>query len=71
LFGPVFVIAMWASRRREHTAIRRARLGDRHHFYLSSDQHAFTSRTTGYIVPQHFPPGVTIRHPARAPIRTP
>ena len=26
--------------------------------FLSSDQHAFTSRTAGYIVQQHFPPGV-------------
>jgi uncharacterized protein GlcG (DUF336 family) len=26
--------------------------------FLSSDQHAFTSRTAGYIVQQHFPPGI-------------
>ncbi len=26
--------------------------------YLSSDQHAFTSRTAGFIVQQNFPPGV-------------
>jgi uncharacterized protein GlcG (DUF336 family) len=26
--------------------------------YLSSDQHAFSSRTAGFIVQQHFPPGV-------------
>ena len=26
--------------------------------YLSSDQHAFTSRTAGFIVQQHFPPGI-------------
>ena len=29
--------------------------------FLSSDQHAFTSRTAGYIVQQHFPPGVKNR----------
>jgi membrane-bound metal-dependent hydrolase YbcI (DUF457 family) len=45
LFGPVFVIAMRASRRR------------------------FTARVS--TAPQHFPPGVTIRRPTRAPIRTP
>src|SRR3979490_2740603 len=26
--------------------------------FLSSDQHAFTSRTAGFIVQQNFPPGV-------------
>src|SRR5436853_2260572 len=26
--------------------------------YLSSDQNAFTSRTAGFIIQQHFPPGV-------------
>ncbi len=26
--------------------------------FLSSDQHAFTSRTAGWIIQQHFPPGV-------------
>jgi uncharacterized protein GlcG (DUF336 family) len=31
--------------------------------YLSSDQHAFTSRTAGYIVQQNFPPGVQNRPP--------
>ena len=31
--------------------------------YLSSDQHAFTSRTAGFIVQQHFPPGVRNRPP--------
>lgn len=29
--------------------------------FLSSDQHAFTSRTAGFIVQQHFPPGVLNR----------
>lgn len=29
--------------------------------FLSSDQHAFTSRTAGFIVQQHFPPGVKNR----------
>lgn len=29
--------------------------------FLSSDQHAFTSRTAGFIVQQHFPPGVVNR----------
>ncbi len=27
--------------------------------YLSSDQNAFTSRTAGFIIQQHFPPGVS------------
>src|SRR6185436_9566522 len=27
--------------------------------FLSSDQEALTSRTAGYIIQQHFPPGVT------------
>src|ERR1700757_36913 len=27
--------------------------------YLSSNQNAFTSRTAGFIIQQHFPPGVT------------
>jgi uncharacterized protein GlcG (DUF336 family) len=31
--------------------------------YLSSDQHAFTSRTAGYIVQQNFPPGIRNRPP--------
>jgi uncharacterized protein GlcG (DUF336 family) len=31
--------------------------------FLSSDQHAFTSRTAGFIVQQHFPPGVRNRPP--------
>src|SRR5688572_8020415 len=31
--------------------------------YLSSDRHAFTSRTAGYIVQQHFPPGIENRPP--------
>ena len=26
--------------------------------FLSSNEHAFTSRTAGFIVQQHFPPGV-------------
>ena len=26
--------------------------------FLSSDQNAFTSRTAGFIIQQHFPPGV-------------
>ncbi len=29
--------------------------------FLSSDEHAFTSRTAGFIVQQHFPPGVKNR----------
>lgn len=29
--------------------------------FLSSDQHAFTSRTAGFIVQQHFPPGIKNR----------
>lgn len=31
--------------------------------FLSSNQHAFSSRTAGYIVQQHFPPGVNNRPP--------
>ncbi len=31
--------------------------------FLSSDQNAFTSRTAGFIVQQHFPPGVENRPP--------
>ncbi len=31
--------------------------------YLSSDRHAFTSRTAGFIVQQHFPPGIENRPP--------
>jgi uncharacterized protein GlcG (DUF336 family) len=31
--------------------------------FLSSDQHAFTSRTAGFIVQQHFPPGVKNKPP--------
>ena len=31
--------------------------------FLSSDQHAFTSRTAGFIVQQNFPPGVRNRPP--------
>ena len=31
--------------------------------FLSSDQHAFTSRTAGFIVQQNFPPGVENRGP--------
>jgi uncharacterized protein GlcG (DUF336 family) len=31
--------------------------------FLSSDQHAFTSRTAGFIVQQNFPPGVQNRPP--------
>lgn len=31
--------------------------------YLSSDQHAFTTRTAGFIVQQNFPPGVQNRPP--------
>ena len=29
--------------------------------FLSSDQHAFSSRTAGFIVQQHFPPGIVNR----------
>lgn len=29
--------------------------------YLSSNQHAFTTRTAGFIIQQHFPPGVANR----------
>ena len=29
--------------------------------FLSSDQHAFSSRTAGFIVQQHFPPGVAFK----------
>ena len=29
--------------------------------FLSSDEHAFTSRTAGFIVQQHFPPGIRNR----------
>lgn len=31
--------------------------------FLSSDQHAFSSRTAGFIVQQHFPPGVQNKPP--------
>src|SRR6185436_10894196 len=31
--------------------------------FLSSDQNAFTSRTAGFIVQQHFPPGVRKKPP--------
>ena len=31
--------------------------------FLSSDQHAFSSRTAGFIVQQHFPPGIQNRPP--------
>jgi uncharacterized protein GlcG (DUF336 family) len=31
--------------------------------YLSSNNHAFTSRTAGFIVKQHFPPGIKYRPP--------
>src|SRR5688572_3486229 len=31
--------------------------------FLSSDQHAFTTRTAGFIVQQNFPPGVRNRGP--------
>src|SRR6267142_1896845 len=31
--------------------------------FLSSDQNAFTSRTAGFIVGQHFPPGIRNRPP--------
>jgi len=31
--------------------------------FLSSDQHAFSSRTAGFIVQQHFPPGVRNKPP--------
>ena len=31
--------------------------------YLSSDQNAFSSRTAGFIVGQHFPPGIRNRPP--------
>src|SRR5882724_2793276 len=31
--------------------------------FLSSDQNAFTSRTAGFIVGQHFPPGIRNRTP--------
>ena len=31
--------------------------------FLSSDQHAFSSRTAGFIVQQHFPPGVNNKPP--------
>jgi uncharacterized protein GlcG (DUF336 family) len=31
--------------------------------FLSSDQHAFSSRTAGFIVQQHFPPGIRNRPP--------
>jgi uncharacterized protein GlcG (DUF336 family) len=31
--------------------------------FLSSDQHAFTSRTAGFIVQQHFPPAIRNRPP--------
>src|SRR5205807_7250525 len=34
--------------------------------YLSSDQNAFTSRTAGFIIQQHFPPGV--RNSAPGPL---
>src|SRR5437660_4658958 len=34
--------------------------------YLSSDQNAFTSRTAGFIIQQHFPPGV--RNTAPGPL---
>ena len=33
--------------------------------YLSSNQNAFTSRTAGFIIQQHFPPGVRTLRPAR------
>src|SRR6185369_9841953 len=31
--------------------------------FLSSDQNAFTTRTAGFIVQQHFPPGLRNRPP--------
>lgn len=31
--------------------------------FLSSDQHAFSSRTAGFIVQQHFPPGIQNKPP--------
>src|ERR1043165_6785948 len=31
--------------------------------YLSSNQNAFTSRTAGFIIQQHFPPGVNNAEP--------
>ncbi len=31
--------------------------------FLSSDQHAFSSRTAGFIVQQHFPPGIRNKPP--------
>jgi uncharacterized protein GlcG (DUF336 family) len=31
--------------------------------FLSSDQHAFSSRTAGFIVQQHFPPGIRNKAP--------
>jgi uncharacterized protein GlcG (DUF336 family) len=34
--------------------------------FLSSDQNAFTSRTAGFIIQQHFPPGV--RHTSPGPL---
>jgi uncharacterized protein GlcG (DUF336 family) len=34
--------------------------------FLSSDQHAFTSRTAGFIVQQNFPPGIRNRPPGRS-----
>ena len=34
--------------------------------FLSSDQEALTSRTAGYIIQQHFPPGVINTSPARS-----
>src|SRR6266481_9811437 len=34
--------------------------------YLSSNQNAFTSRTAGFIIQQHFPPGV--RNTAPGPL---
>lgn len=39
-------------------ARHRRHLGRQHAAFLSSDQNAFTSRTAGYIIQQHFPVGV-------------
>lgn len=55
-----YVLGVWNVRGGEPTeqeigaAVAKAGTGA----YLSSDQNAFTSRTAGFIIRQHFPPGV-------------
>src|SRR5262245_11404040 len=62
-----FVLAVWSVGDTNHAlfvldvldAITKAGTAS----FLSSDQHAFTSRTAGFIVQQNFPPGVKNKPP--------